>query len=323
MPNKIVSVRLQSVVYGGDKLGRNLQLDFDVNGMKTSLRANLEGGATRSFSELLYRFQNTNNAVQFPIAATVTELDPKQNDVGSAAMKVIVDLNGQSNQALGTLEVKVKGSGGDKGKTAIFTLSFAASLEEVNRFVPDIGTGWLVVQLEPSKERVSLPYSVAVSYTRTENKREHFTILEGVNAGKAASVSLDDKGNTRFLLTDPRTAGVKLRFTKSTGILEVVGTALKYPNTVSEKNPIPAGDWDIEIPDAPHRYGAPYENTARRSKSWFRLGHAGDRYLHTGSVSLGCVTVKEVARWDELYAQMVRARKSDGQSVGVLEVRDK
>lgn len=311
------------MVYGGDKLGRNLQLDLDVNGAKKSISAQIEGGATRPFTELLYRFQNTNNAVQFPISATVTELDPKQNDVGSAAGKVTVNLTGESNQALGTLEVKVKGSGGDKGKTAIFTLSFTAKLEEVYRFVPDISNGWLIVQLEPSRERVALPYLVAVSYMKTEKKREHFTILEGANAGKTASVSLDDNENTRFLLAGTRQPAVPLRFTKSTGILEIVGTTHRYQTITSNVNPIPNGNWDIEIPDFPHAYGAYYEKTASRAKTWFRVGHSGDRYLHTGRRSEGCVTMVEVARWNDLYLQLINARKGDGKSVGVLEVREK
>lgn len=59
---------------------------------------------------------------------------------------------------------------------------------------------------------------------------------------------------------------------------------------------LPAYLYDIEIPDYPHLGGARYEKEAPRAKTWFRIGHRGDRYLHTGGRSLGCITIIETTR---------------------------
>lgn len=77
--------------------------------------------------------------------------------------------------------------------------------------------------------------------------------------------------------------------------------------------------YDIEIPDYAHRGGANYPE-AKRAKTWFKIGHNGERYLHAGGHSLGCMTVIEVTRWMEIYNALIKARKGDFMSVGVLEV---
>lgn len=80
--------------------------------------------------------------------------------------------------------------------------------------------------------------------------------------------------------------------------------------------------YDIEIPDYPHSGGARYEKQAPRAKTWFRIGHNGERYLHTGGYSLGCITITEIIRWVEIYNKLIKARKGDSISVGILEVID-
>jgi len=321
MPNKIVTIQLQSVEYGGDNLGDDIAIDLNIGGVNATIRDQIKHGATRTFNRPLSRFQNTNNTVRIAVSATVTEEDIVYNDIGSGSGNLTVDLNGAANQPIGSVKVNVPGSGGDKGDTGVFTLNFTAKLEEVYRFVPDVSRGWMRARIEATATNESLPYTVAVSYTKTERGREYFTILEGAHRGKGASVSLNTNGTSRFLTADPRSTGVRLRFTKSTGALELIGTALRYQTITDPRNPIPNGEWDIEIPDYPHALGASYEDRAQRAKTWFRLGHSGDRYLHTGRVSAGCVTVSEVQRWDELYARIIGARKGDAVSVGVLEVR--
>ncbi|MEK7198102.1 MAG: hypothetical protein AAB648_01405, partial [Patescibacteria group bacterium] len=59
-----------------------------------------------------------------------------------------------------------------------------------------------------------------------------------------------------------------------------------------------------------------------RAMTWFKIGHGGERYLHAGGLSLGCITVIETSRWMEVYNILIRARKDDFMSVGVLEVVD-
>jgi len=70
--------------------------------------------------------------------------------------------------------------------------------------------------------------------------------------------------------------------------------AADYPNSPWRK-----GAYDIEIPDYPHPGGARYQQEAPRAKTWFRVGHSGERYLHAGGRSLGCITIIEISRWGE------------------------
>ena len=96
----------------------------------------------------------------------------------------------------------------------------------------------------------------------------------------------------------------------------------KYKTEDDPKNPWEKGLYDIEIPDCAHSGGAEYEDEAPRAKTWFKIGHTGERYLHTGSVSLRCMTIKEIDKWMEIYNILIKARKGDFMSVGVLEIID-
>jgi hypothetical protein len=55
----------------------------------------------------------------------------------------------------------------------------------------------------------------------------------------------------------------------------------------------------------------------------FYLGKDGtsknDRYLHTGSVSFGCITV-DPDEWTALYKYLILSRKGDGKNVGTIKV---
>jgi glycerol-3-phosphate dehydrogenase len=56
--------------------------------------------------------------------------------------------------------------------------------------------------------------------------------------------------------------------------------------------------------------------------TWFRIWHGGERYLHTGSRSLGCITIVDTERWMEICNTLIKALKGDFMSVGVIEVID-
>jgi hypothetical protein len=84
-----------------------------------------------------------------------------------------------------------------------------------------------------------------------------------------------------------------------------------------DTNPVPDGTHDLEIPDFQHSLGSKYGDYAT---TWFRIGHSGDRYLHPGSVSLGCSTVRETGKWPDIWRYLIRRRKDDNKSVGTIEV---
>ena len=84
-----------------------------------------------------------------------------------------------------------------------------------------------------------------------------------------------------------------------------------------ESNPMPSGRHHLEIPDYQHGGGAGH---GRYGTTWFRIGHDGDRYLHPGDRSLGCVTVREKAEWPNIWSYLIRRRRGDGKSVGNIKV---
>lgn len=66
---------------------------------------------------------------------------------------------------------------------------------------------------------------------------------------------------------------------------------------------------------------------SRYAKTWFFLGHGNaqagerglDRYLHTGLISAGCVTV-DPEHWTRLYELIIKCRSNDGKTIGSLTV---
>jgi len=183
-------------------------------------------------------------------------------------------------------------------------------------YIPDEDGGWLVVVLEPTKERVSLPYTLKVQIDERKEGRDYFTILEGVHKGKKASVKQG------YLKRGPNyKQQIKLIYYKSRQILKIDGKSTEYRAVMD--SPLPNGIYMIELPDYPHEIGRPYLNRAKRALTWFRIRVEGARYLHTGSISAGCLTVTDVEKWDSLYDVVIWCRKrGDDNAHGILEIKD-
>ncbi len=103
--------------------------------------------------------------------------------------------------------------------------------------------------------------------------------------------------------------------------LEINGLG-EFNAKTQDYNPPPTGRHDIEIPYEPHPLGDGYTGQAKYAKTWFRIGHHGDRFLYCGSISAGCITVEDIHRWDEIYKHLIISRKGfDG--IGTVEIIDK
>ena len=109
-----------------------------------------------------------------------------------------------------------------------------------------------------------------------------------------------------------------VKFDKSGGKLWYGGTGPVAAKTMNS-NPVPNGTHALEIPYEPHILGETYENSAKFSKTWFRIGDSGDRFLHPGLISAGCVTVTDIKKWDSIYDYLINSR-SDKKNVGEIEV---
>ena len=180
-------------------------------------------------------------------------------------------------------------------------------------------TGWLIVKLEPSGDRIALPEYLKVELTKTENARDYITILEGVHRGKNASVKASNLGSMATYK-----GAAKLVFDIAKEELNYGGSQTLKAIT-DPSNPIPKGIHNIQIPDFPHPSGRSYLSQTVHALSWFYMGVGNaiagknDRYLHTGSVSAGCVTVSP-SDWDKLYEHVILSRQGDDTNVGTIKV---
>jgi len=184
--------------------------------------------------------------------------------------------------------------------------------------------GWLKVKLDQGRI-VSLPEYIKVNFLERISNRDKFEILEGVYKGKKASVSA--RGAETSWLGSPMPlykSAVSLTFKISTSLLKTpIGDIQAVTDSI---NPIPTGVYPIQLPDFPHDLGESYLDQATKALTWFYLGTGNavqgknDRYLHTGLISAGCVTVKEIDKWDRLYKSLIRARALGGKKIGTIKV---
>ncbi|MBI4750909.1 MAG: hypothetical protein HY774_20715 [Acidobacteria bacterium] len=200
-----------------------------------------------------------------------------------------------------------------------------------NRYIIGDANGWLRVRLEPSGEIIALPEYLRVDYQETrqeENsseRRDYFTIYEGVYRGKKASVRLTSQGKTNLGFPLPVYRGpARLVFNTTKGEITYNGNkrigTLTYP-----RSPIPQGTHNIQIPDFPHQLGNGYLGQSVFSQTWFLIGTGvavqgqNARYLHPGQVTAGCATTNP-DQWTDLYRFLILSRQGDRKNVGTLKV---
>lgn len=185
------------------------------------------------------------------------------------------------------------------------------------------GKGWIIVKYSDGSTYPPLPQFVRVDFQQTQGDRDYFVIMEGRSATKNASVKLKSDGGSYLVDGDSTISQGLIHYIQSTGeLFYFLGPGWVGPISImtDPSNPVPVGSHDLEIPDEVHKLAESYESQSIYACSWFRIGHSGDRYLHTGQHSLGCATVTDVPKWTDIYNYLIMRRKNDGNSVGVLEV---
>lgn len=187
--------------------------------------------------------------------------------------------------------------------------------------------GWLIVKYNDGSTYPPLPHYLRVNYLKNEGGRDYFKINEGRANGNEASVRQRQDGGSYLADGDPT-------LNESAIVHFVLETKqLFYRNhedwvgpiaTVTDpNNPVPTGIHNLEIPDEVHDKARGYVSQTPFAETWFRIGHAGDRYLHPGTGTLGCVTVQDIPKWTEIYQYLIKRRKGDGKSVGTIQVFNK
>jgi hypothetical protein len=173
-------------------------------------------------------------------------------------------------------------------------------------------------------------------------ERDFFKILEGAHRNKIACVKTSSglsshASSSRWFQAAYPTGAAYLKFVTDRvseneihGVLTFSGTTIKafttitVPGTSAAQVLIKAGEYWLKIPDAPHLGGQHYTGRCKSPSTWFRIVHAaggyyGERYLHPGQVSAGCITVLPEG-WDKLYDYLINARIGDMQNVGKIQV---
>lgn len=233
-------------------------------------------------------------------------------------------------------------------------------------------------------QRISLPYGLKVKFfppvppaaaqsgTTSQGgstpKRDVFEILEGVNIGVRASVNHDQSGQSYLTgAISHRPAGTAT-FIRDAQQFFFGGMGPYNTFTGGEftyggvrYTPVPPGVYKLAIPAFPSAETRPeYGQWTKYHRTWFRIGLdvSNSRFLHPGTISEGCVTVRPfifdpnssqrpprgfedlpgkpppaigvplpaprlrapVVGWDKIYAYFILAR-ADNQSVGTLTVQ--
>ncbi|KKQ92849.1 MAG: hypothetical protein UT16_C0004G0003 [Candidatus Azambacteria bacterium GW2011_GWA2_39_10] len=323
---KTVQLKLSKIKYSGDSIGRDIRLELEVLGKFLRIDKRIRVGMTAEVNQEVGRFETDRELFQADFMITIIERDLLFNDVGSAKGNIKINTVTAKPQQF-VFEVQVREMRSMFGKfwgtkTAAFEIMLEAEASDAIKYTPDVekgtGKGWLKVKFagEPDK---SLPAYIKLKIERVDAKREYFTILEGAYRSKFASVEISSDSSLRLTTGIKHEPSARVTYSVSKKVLTLKGK--RYKADDDPKNLWKKGLYDIEIPDHPHRGGLNYPE-AGRGTVWFRIGHSGERYLHPGRVSAGCISITETTRWMEIYNTLIKSRKGDFMSVGVLEVVD-
>lgn len=323
---KSVQLKLSKIKYGGDSIGDDIRVEIEILGKFLRIDKRIKAGTATEINQEMSRIETDRESFYAEISITVIEKDLLFNDVGSTRGSVKVNTAVIKPQQF-VFEVHVKESRSILRKfwgkkIADFEITLEATITDVMRYIPndDEGKGWLKVRIESNKSIESLPAFLKVRSEYSDSEREYFTPLEGAHRGKLVSAKLQRDGSLNLLSGVQHKPVARAFYSISKKTFTINGkvyATLDYKNALWKK-----GLYDIEIPDYPHSGGARYEEDVPRAKTWFKIGHNGERYLHAGGRSLGCMTIIEITRWMEIYNALIKARKNDFMSVGELEVID-
>ena len=314
--NKLITIKLVNVTYKGENIGADFYFTFSIYDTKIEIAEKIEAGTSKSFDHVIFSQSSDQDTIS--INLDIREDDPVYDDTASHQFSIPVGslIGNQTHSA----SVKIQGQGWERKRTAILDIELKVSLDDGIRTVSDAdGRGWLRIIADwLGGKETQLAYTTKVKLTKIADGREYFVIEDGPFKGKTGSVKLKG-GSESYLLADfTYKPAANMLFEKSAKRLTIDG--LGSFAAVSLEDPIPDGIYDIEIPSAPHvESGGPHLKDSIYAQSWFRIGHSGDKFLHCGEHSLGCITVQETKKWTGIYHFLIKCRK-DRVSIGTVKV---
>ncbi len=220
---------------------------------------------------------------------------------------------------------------------------------DVTRYVNRIGSdGWLKVKdaSTPNGKFLFLCKYTKVTLLGSKQGRTVFKVVDGTHAGYVVSLSDANAGEHlgkvapvdgvltvtvkygRYVERWPSVARNQMLDQQMASVQAGAVSAQAAMNSVWSREffPLPAGTYDILVPDFPHdanmtRYYRRTEPKLVHDQVWFpvRFGN-NSRFVHVGNVSDGCVTILDLDKWTALHEELVRHRSPDGRCVGKLVV---
>lgn len=318
---KLLQLKLVKIKYDGDSIGDDIRIEIECLNQVFSMDKKIQNNTEVSLNAAIGQFTIDQVSSPLSINIKIIEQDLVFNDLGTKQVEIEIDARNTAPQT-NMYDISVKELRGllPGRATAVFSVTLEISVAKTIRYIPETtDDGLLKTIREDNGKEESLPMYLKVHFDRIEAKREHFTIMEGALRGVKASVTLDERNQSYLVSKNSQTNPVSLKYSIAKKTLHFKNKT--YSTTDAPEMRWEKGLYDVEIPDAPHRGGLFYPE-AKYGKLWFKVGHSGTRYIHTGKHSAGCITLLEQNRWDDLCVVLTKARKGDGQSIGILEVVD-
>lgn len=319
---KLVQLTLAKIKYGGDSLGDDIRIEIECLNQSFDINKKIRNGTEVALNAEIGKFFFDQAAAQLPLTIRIIEQDLIFNDVGSAQEKFKVNLKNNASEYLtAVIQIEELRNYTTK-KKAIFTITLETQISDVILYVAYQEKGWIWGRREDTKKMIDLVSHLRVRLERSDRARQYFTIMEGALRGVKASIKIATDGTSYLKTENPQTGPVHLMYSLSAKIAHFQNKTYATRDYPNDPEPWKRGVYDIEIPDFSHPGGQYYLPRAKLAKVWFLIGHEGKRYFHPGTFSLGCVTLTEIERWDDLCQILMKARKGDGRSIGTLEIID-
>ena len=300
--------------FQGDNLGREWRIELKTSQFEGQVNFYRKRARQRA-NKYLVQKTVTHRETKVRARLRVYEQDPTWDDPRWTSFS----LNVSPGTHIEQVRIPIQGKGQrEKNKSALVTIRFQVRVTSAIRYVSDVRpNGWLRVKLERGRIH-PLPHYLKVELIEGKERRDWFRILEGRLIGKIGSAKLKSNGESYLMEASDHKGPAKLIYDRRQKRMTIQGLA-SY-NIEEEGSLLGKGTYDIEIPYEPHDLGTIYQRESPRSKTWFRIGHSGGQFIHTGRSSAGCLTVMELRKWTSLYRYLINRRK-DTRSVGIVIIK--
>lgn len=218
------------------------------------------------------------------------------------------------------------------------------------RYINEVGSdGWVSLRKDGGTTPIPLSKYTKLERRGVKDGRVQYIVIDGPSKGQKGSMAEADA--KKFIGRKAPTQGV-IQITVAYGghdpawksdirnetldqqfaTLTVDKISVKITmNSIwgGTYSPLPAGDYDVMVPDAPHDKAmtAKYVSAVpalRFDRAWFPIKFGNNsRYVHVGHLSEGCVTVTEISKWNDIHEALASHRDSTGMLVAKLKVTGK